>query len=131
MNKLTDWIKRHQVAAYFIITFAITWGLGFSYGAILKRNQFLLLPLMFTRPAARHLQGSLSSQLSTPSRGKGRGNPFWITFFIAGVRVCARLSCQPHIPRTCSIIPALIGLFIVSVVPVALVITLAIPASRH
>ncbi len=30
MDKLTDWIKHHQIAAFFIITFAITWGLGFS-----------------------------------------------------------------------------------------------------
>jgi hypothetical protein len=30
MNKLTDWIKRHQVSAFFIIAFAITWGLEFS-----------------------------------------------------------------------------------------------------
>jgi len=34
MNKLIEWIKRHQVAAFFIITFAITWGLGFSHGAL-------------------------------------------------------------------------------------------------
>ena len=33
MNKLTYWIKGHQITAFFIITFAITWGLGFSYGA--------------------------------------------------------------------------------------------------
>jgi membrane protease YdiL (CAAX protease family) len=36
MNTFSGWIKHYQVTAFFIITFAITWGLGFSYGAILK-----------------------------------------------------------------------------------------------
>jgi hypothetical protein len=37
LNKLTDWIKQHQIVIFFAITFAITWGLGFSYGAVMKR----------------------------------------------------------------------------------------------
>jgi membrane protease YdiL (CAAX protease family) len=28
IKKLTDWIKCHQIAAFFIITFMITWGIG-------------------------------------------------------------------------------------------------------
>jgi membrane protease YdiL (CAAX protease family) len=28
MNKRTDWIKLHQLVAFFILTFAITWGIG-------------------------------------------------------------------------------------------------------
>jgi hypothetical protein len=32
MNKLTNWIKHHQIIAFFAITFVITWGLGFFYG---------------------------------------------------------------------------------------------------
>ena len=28
MSKLINWIKHHQVIAFFILTFAITWGLG-------------------------------------------------------------------------------------------------------
>jgi uncharacterized protein len=28
MNKLTSWIKRHQIVVFFILTFAITWGIG-------------------------------------------------------------------------------------------------------
>jgi len=30
MHKLSGWIKRRQVAAFFVLTYAITWGLGFS-----------------------------------------------------------------------------------------------------
>ena len=34
MNKITDWVKPHQLIAFFLITFTISWGLGFSYYAI-------------------------------------------------------------------------------------------------
>jgi hypothetical protein len=42
MNKLTDWIKRHQVAAFFIIAFAITWGLMFSTAQFMDKACFRL-----------------------------------------------------------------------------------------
>lgn len=47
MNKLKKWISGHQVASFFIITFSISWGLGFSWSAVIKQNQFLLLLLIF------------------------------------------------------------------------------------
>ena len=34
MQKFTTWIKRHPVAAFYLITFGISWGLGFSWSAI-------------------------------------------------------------------------------------------------
>ena len=50
MKKITDWIKRHQIVAFFIITFAITWGIGAF--AILLPTQFknLLGELSETHP---------------------------------------------------------------------------------
>jgi len=42
MNKVTDWIKHHQIVTFFILTFAITWGLGFSHTAFYK-GMFLVL----------------------------------------------------------------------------------------
>jgi len=41
MKKIPDWIKRHQIVAFFIITFAITWGIG-SF-AIFLPTQFKVL----------------------------------------------------------------------------------------
>jgi hypothetical protein len=38
MNKLKNWIKDHQIITFFINTFAITCGLGFSYGAVLRTS---------------------------------------------------------------------------------------------
>ncbi len=34
IKTVARWITSHQVAAFFIITFLITWGLGFSYQAV-------------------------------------------------------------------------------------------------
>jgi hypothetical protein len=31
MNRFTHWIKVHPITAFFIITFTITWGLGYTW----------------------------------------------------------------------------------------------------
>ena len=41
MKKLTDWIRRHQIIAFFVLTFAITWGIGAF--AIFLPSQFRVL----------------------------------------------------------------------------------------
>jgi hypothetical protein len=49
-KKLTDWIRKHQVAAFFFLAFVITWGLGFSYDEVIVvvktlMNAFFILIL--------------------------------------------------------------------------------------
>ena len=71
MKKLIEWIKRHQVVAFFIITFSITWGLGFSYGGFYKQGQVLLLPLAFVATCGPALAGIIiygSLQYPTQAR---------------------------------------------------------------
>ena len=63
MNKLTDWIKSHQVMAFFIITFAITWGLGFSYSAVLNKGIVLLFPLAAVATCGPALAGIIITAL--------------------------------------------------------------------
>jgi membrane protease YdiL (CAAX protease family) len=50
MKKIPDWIKRHQIVTFFIVTFAITWGIGAF--AVLLPTQFknLLGELSDTHP---------------------------------------------------------------------------------
>ena len=36
MKTLISWIRRHQLVAFYAITFVITWGLGFSYDAVMR-----------------------------------------------------------------------------------------------
>ena len=61
MNKITAWIKGHQVAAFYTLTFMITWGLGFSYGAVVKRSQRLFLPLVSIATCGPALAGVIIS----------------------------------------------------------------------
>jgi membrane protease YdiL (CAAX protease family) len=133
MNKLTDWIKRHQVAAFFLIAFAITWGLGFSYAAFYK-GMFLLLPLGFVATCGPALAGILISALSNTQPRQGPRKAPWIAFFIAwfvsALVWLANTTFVDQVPLS----PALVGLTLVSVVPVAFVISMAysrIPAVKR
>ena len=125
MNKVTDWIKRHQIAAFFIITFAITWGLGFSYDAVLKHGQFLLFPLLFIATCGPALAGIIISAVLNTQPRQGTRKAFWIAFFVAwvvSVLVCiANLKFIEQIP----ISPKLVGLFTISIMPVPFVIASA------
>jgi membrane protease YdiL (CAAX protease family) len=125
MKKLTDWIKRHQVLAFFIITYTITWGLGFSYSAVIKYDQFLLLPLVFVATCGPGLAGIIISAVTNTQPRKGPRKSFWIAFlaaWIVSALVClANLKFMEQFPLS----PAVVGLFSIAVVPVAFVIASA------
>jgi membrane protease YdiL (CAAX protease family) len=133
MNKLTDWIKHHQIVAFFIITFAITWGLGFSYGAVMNKGQFLLAPLMFVATCGPALAGIILSAVSNTQPRQGTRKAFWVAFFVAwGVSTFVLLANSVFITNT-PLSPVLVVIGVVVVVPVAFVISMAysrIPAVR-
>ena len=134
MYKLIDWIKHHQVAAFFILTFAITWGLGFTWGAIIKRSQFLLLPLAFVATCGPGLAGILISAVTNTQPRQGPRKAFWISFLVAWfVAVLVCLANRSFIQQL-SLSPAVVGLFTLAAVPVAFVIASAysrIPSVRN
>lgn len=78
MNRLTNWIKEHQVVAFFILTFAISWGMGFSYGAVMKWGQFLFAPLVFLATCGPALAGVIISAISNTSPREGKKRTVWI-----------------------------------------------------
>jgi len=125
MQKLTDWFQHHQVVAYFIITFTISWGLGFSWSAVMEHEQFLLLPLAFVTACSPGLAGIIISAVSNIQPKQGPRKAFWIAFFVAwfvSVLVClANLKFIEQYPLS----PVVIGLFTISVIPVAFVIASA------
>lgn len=83
MQKITDWIKRHQIIAFFILAFAITWGLGFSYGAVVKRSQYRLLPLVSIASCGPGLAGLIISAVIDTKPRQGSRSAFWIAFIVA------------------------------------------------
>lgn len=134
MHRLADWIKRHQVVAFFVITFTITWGLGFSYGAVLKRGQFLLAPLFFIATCGPALAGIIITALANPEPRQGARKEFWTAFLVAWVVstlvFLANNSFINHAPLS----SRMVGFALVCVLPVAFVIGMAysrIPAVRR
>jgi membrane protease YdiL (CAAX protease family) len=125
MNHFVDWIKHHQIAAFFILTFAITWGLGFSYGAVYQQNQYLWLPLVFAATCGPALAGIMVTAITNAQPRQGKRISFWIAFGVAwiiAVLVClANLKFIEHVPIS---LP-LVVLFTVAMVPVPLIIASA------
>jgi uncharacterized protein len=133
VNRLTGWINSHQIVAFFLITFAITWGLSLSYIAVYK-GMYLLLPLGFVATCGPALAGIIISALSNTQPRQGSRKAPWVAFFIAWVVSAlvwlAHTTVVDHVPTS----PTLVILTVVSVVPVAFVISMAysrIPAVKH
>ncbi len=125
MNKFTNWIKSHQVVSFFFITFAITWGLGFSWGAVLQREQFLLFPVAFVSACGPGIAGIIISAVTNTQPRKSPRIAFWIAFIVAWlVSVLVFLGNYKFIEQL-SLSPVALGLFTFSVVPVAFVIASA------
>lgn len=134
MNKLTGWIKNHQTIAFYVIAYVITWGLGFSYGAVLKQGQFLLFPVVSLATCGPALAGIIVSAISDTQPRQGTRNAFWVAFLVAWVVSAlvflAGLTTLEHIPFS----PVLIVFAFVAVAPVAFVVSAAylrIPAVRN
>ena len=125
MNRLVDWIRRHQVVAFFIATFTITWGLGFSWNAVISRQRFLWLPLAFLATCGPGIAGILISAVSNTEPMRGPRRMFWIAFVMAWsvslVVALANSGFLQHSPMT----PMSVGLFAAAVLPVAFVVASA------
>ncbi len=124
MNRLTNWIKSHQVTAFFIITFAITWGLGFSYLAVYK-GKSLLAPLVFIATCGPALSGIIISAICNTQPKQGTKRTYWIAFlvawFVSALVFLANNTFINHAPLS----PVMVGFTLVTVIPVAFVISMA------
>jgi len=125
MNTLTNWIKQHQVAAFFVIAFSITWGLGFSYGALLNKGIYLLAPVAFIATCGPALAGIIISAVINTRHREGSKRTFWIAFIAAwgasSLVFLANNTLLNHAPFS----PILVIFTVVSVMPVAFVISMA------
>lgn len=85
MTCLADWIRRHQIAAFFVITFAISYGLGFSYDAVMNRGISLLMPVAFITVCSPALTGIIISAVINTQPKQGKRRIFWIVFITAWI----------------------------------------------
>lgn len=75
MSKIKIWIRENQIAAFFMITFAISWGLGFSYDA--EDYLFPLAAIATTGPA---LAGIIVTRICNTEPKRASKRHFWIAF---------------------------------------------------
>jgi uncharacterized protein len=133
MNKLIDWIKSHQVTAFFIITFVITWGLGFSYVAAMNKDMALLFPVAIIATCGPALAGIIISAITNTQPRQGTRKAFWVAFFVAWVVSASVFVANNVFINHASFSLGMVVFIFVIVVPVPLVIGMArsrIPAVR-
>ncbi|HSB66339.1 MAG TPA: hypothetical protein VLD65_07155, partial [Anaerolineales bacterium] len=85
MSKLIQWVKTHQVMAFFIITFAISWGLGYTWILVVNKGIFWLAPLTAIAMIGPALAGIILSGVSNTPPKEGTKRSRWIAFLIAWV----------------------------------------------
>lgn len=126
MNRIKVWICRHPLIAFYVITFAITWGLGFSYIAVLKHDRTFFIFFASIATCGPALAGILVTTIENQAPKSGLKKTRWIAFLIALVVGTAIFSTFNiyinHAPF--SIIMVLL-LMLLIVTPVAYVISAA------
>ena len=125
MKKLKNWITDHQVVAFFVLAFAITWGLGFSYNALLNHNQLVLIPLVFLSICGPGLAGIIISAITNTQQSQRSRKAFWIALITAwgiGLLVCL---ANLYFLENMQLSPIIVGVISVAVVPVAFIIASA------
>jgi membrane protease YdiL (CAAX protease family) len=134
MNKLTGWIEQHQIVAFFAITFAISWGLGFSYDAVMNKGNSLMVPLAFAATCGPALAGIIVTAVSNTQPRQGTRKAFWIAFFAAWVASTLVFLANNIFINRAPFSPVMVVFVFVSVAPVAFVIGMAFsrnPAVKH
>lgn len=134
MNKLTDLIRRHQVVAFFAIAFVISWGLAFSWDAVLNQDQGLLLPLAFVSTCGPGLAGIIVSAIINTQPKQGSRGAFWLALLVAWVISVIVCLANFTFMEGLSLSPAVIIIFSIAVLPVAFIVALVysrIPSVRN
>jgi len=134
LDGIREWIRGHQLTAFYVCTFVITWGLGFSYGAVMRRQQFLLAPLVMVATCGPGLAGIIVSAIINTEPRQGKRRTFWIAFFAAWVLSTLVMVANNALINHTPVSPVILGFTVIAVLPVAFVISMAysrVPAVRR
>jgi membrane protease YdiL (CAAX protease family) len=124
MNKVRHWITSHPITAFFIITFTITWGLGYTWILVEKEEIFLLAPLAFIGALGPALAGIIISVISNTQPKQGTKRNQWIAFLIGWV-VCELVFLANNTFINHAPFSAVMLIFtLITVMPVAFVISM-------
>ena len=125
MKKLTNWVKDHQVISFFVLAFLITWGLGFSYGAVVRQGKFLMAPLLFAATCGPALAGIIITVITGKwQKSEGHRLKAWIVFLLAWIASIAIFLANFVFVNKATVSWMLVGIVIISVIPVAFILNL-------
>lgn len=114
MNKLTEWIKEHQVASFFVLTYITSWLLMLPY--LITRNEQLFGLLVLMGVFCPAFTGIIISRIIEPGRKqnnrKARRIAFFVTWIVATsiFTLNVRTTSQIESPFAIAIF-AIVGLF--------------------
>jgi len=123
MNKLSYWIKNHQLIAFFLITFTITWGLGFSYYAINNPGLEFLFPLAAVATCGPALSGIIVTRICNTEPMLESRNSFWIAFPTALIVSTVVFLANNLIINKAPLFPIMVIFLTIMAIPVAYVLS--------
>ena len=88
MNKIINWIRRHQVLAFFILAYAITWPGFFLVFFIFPENQIveaLASQVVFSPALAAMLISCIAEPYPTHARSSAKGITFVVSWLFASI----------------------------------------------
>ena len=85
MTNLTEYLKRHQLIAYFVLTYVITWGLLLSIQPLFLQGQKTLAPLISLGIFAPALVSIGLSAILMPRPRQGSRKPAVIAFIVVWI----------------------------------------------
>ncbi len=125
MKKPANWVGDHPASSFFVLAFLITWGLGFSYGAVIKQRQILLAPLSFVATCAPALAGIIITTVTGPRQKTGHLRAAWGAFFAAWIAAAIIFLAHSTFLNRVPLSPRWGGVATFSVVPIAFIISRA------
>lgn len=123
INRSFRWIAGHQLTAFFIITFVITWGLGFSYKAVMS-GKYLVLPLMFLATSGPALAGIMVACISGSNRPSAKKRISLVAFLISWIVVTLVFIVNHVFINKGPVSTPLVVLVAISALPVAFIVNL-------
>jgi membrane protease YdiL (CAAX protease family) len=133
MDKLADKIKQHQILAFYVITFAISWGLWIPFAGALARGADLLLPLLVIATCGPALAAIIVAGISNTEERLPKTKASWVSFLLAWIASTLVFLAYHIFINHNPFSPSVATFILVSVVPVAFVISRAysrIPSVR-
>lgn len=98
-NKITDWVKQHQLLSFFVLSFAISWGLLITLGPLYASGVVLVLPFLMLALFGPALAGIIVSGVIRPEPGQRTPKKRLLTFFLTWLAATSAFVFSPDLSR--------------------------------